>query len=152
MKAYMGGVGIAPLILNLGTIWRDITPSRFTPGERASGTYWIGGRLGPAGLDNLESIRPTALAPAGTRIPESSACSLVTILTINPSTIHPPTHSFIYRLIYSLYNDVGKRSDYMHVVSNGRIIRLVKSALAGILEWMWPNLRFKSGIFLKRLR
>lgn len=26
MKACMGGVGIAPLILNFGTIWRDITP------------------------------------------------------------------------------------------------------------------------------
>jgi len=40
----------------------------------------------------------------------------------------------------------------MHVVSNGRIIRLVNSELAGILEWMWPNLRFKIGIFLTRLR
>jgi len=142
MKACMGGVGIAPLILNLGTIWRDIMPR-----ERASGTYWIGGWLGPATLDNLESIRPTALAPAGIRIPDHSACSLITILTINPST-----HSFIYWLIYSSHNDVGKRSDYTHVVSNGWIIGLVNSALAGILEWMWPNLRFKTGIFLTRLR
>jgi hypothetical protein len=35
----------------------------------------------------------------------------------------------------------------MHVVSNGRIIGLMNSALAGILEWMWPNLRFKTGFF-----
>ena len=99
--------------------------------------------MGPAGLGNLESIRPKDLAPAGIQIPDRSACSLVTILTINPTT-----HSFIYRLIYGLHNDVGKRSDYMYVVSNGRIIGLVNSALAWILEWMWPNLRFKTGSFL----
>jgi hypothetical protein len=30
-------------------------PSRFTPGERAPGTHWIGGWVDPsAGLDNVE--------------------------------------------------------------------------------------------------
>jgi len=48
--------------------------------------------LGPTGLDNLESIRPTALARAGIQVPDHAACSLVTILTINPSNIHPPIH------------------------------------------------------------
>jgi hypothetical protein len=30
-------------------------PARFTPGERAPGTHWIGGWVGPrAGLDDVE--------------------------------------------------------------------------------------------------
>jgi hypothetical protein len=33
----------------------SFTPGRFTPGERASGTHWIGGWMGPrAGLDEVE--------------------------------------------------------------------------------------------------
>jgi hypothetical protein len=44
------------LILNLGTRWGwvvSVTPRpHFTPGERTSGTHWIGGWVGPrAGLD-----------------------------------------------------------------------------------------------------
>jgi hypothetical protein len=35
--------------------WSASRPSRFTPGERASGTHWIGGCVGPrAGLDDVE--------------------------------------------------------------------------------------------------
>jgi hypothetical protein len=35
--------------------WSASCPDRFTPGERAPGTYWIGGWVGPrAGLDDVK--------------------------------------------------------------------------------------------------
>jgi hypothetical protein len=38
--------------------WSATTHSRFTPGERASGTHWIGGWVHPrTGLDNMEKRR-----------------------------------------------------------------------------------------------
>jgi hypothetical protein len=38
-----------------GGEWSASRPGRFTPGERAPGTHWIWGWVGPrAGLDNLE--------------------------------------------------------------------------------------------------
>jgi hypothetical protein len=44
--------------LDLGTRWRWVvgfTPCRFTPGERAADTHWIGGWVGPrACLDPSE--------------------------------------------------------------------------------------------------
>jgi hypothetical protein len=34
--------------------WLGSRPGRFTPGERALGTHWIGGMMGPiAGLDDV---------------------------------------------------------------------------------------------------
>jgi hypothetical protein len=58
MKTY-GGVDVeTPCFLDLGTSSRGVvsfTPRRFTPGERALGTHWIGGWVGPrAGLDMEE--------------------------------------------------------------------------------------------------
>jgi len=55
MKTYWGG-GIAPRILNLGARWRwvvSFTPGRFTPGERAPGTHWIGRWVGPESVWTL---------------------------------------------------------------------------------------------------
>jgi hypothetical protein len=38
-----------------GGEWSASRPVRFTPGERAPGTHWIGGWLDPrAGLDDME--------------------------------------------------------------------------------------------------
>jgi hypothetical protein len=38
-----------------GGEWSASRPGRFTPGERASGTHWIGVWVGSrAGLDNME--------------------------------------------------------------------------------------------------
>jgi hypothetical protein len=38
-----------------GGEWSASLPGRFTPGERAPGTHWIGGWVGPrAGLDDVE--------------------------------------------------------------------------------------------------
>jgi hypothetical protein len=39
----------------VGGEWPASRPGRFTPGERAPGTHWIGGWLGPgAGVDDVE--------------------------------------------------------------------------------------------------
>jgi hypothetical protein len=59
-----------PTILDLGTRWRwsASRPGRFTSGESAHSTNWIGGWVGPrAGLDNVEKRK--LLAPAGNRTP-----------------------------------------------------------------------------------
>jgi hypothetical protein len=58
MKAY-GGVDVYIHVFVtsalVGGKWSASCPGRFTPGERAAGTHWIGGWVGPkAGLDGLE--------------------------------------------------------------------------------------------------
>jgi hypothetical protein len=67
MKAYRN---IHPhIFLNSALVGGELSasgPGRFTPGERASGTHWIGGWVDPrAGLDHMEKI----LDPNGTRTP-----------------------------------------------------------------------------------
>jgi hypothetical protein len=58
MKAY-GGVTSALV----GGEWSTSRPGRFTPGEGAPSTCWMGGWVGPrADLDNVEKI----LDPTGT--------------------------------------------------------------------------------------
>jgi hypothetical protein len=56
--------------------WRlvvSFTPRPFYPGERDTGTHWIGGWVGPrAGPDDVEKITD----PTGTRIPTSPSFSL----------------------------------------------------------------------------
>jgi hypothetical protein len=73
----VGSGGIAPLILDLGTRWKwvvSFTPGRFAPRERAPGTHWIGGWVGPrAGLDAV--VKRKFQAPAGTWTPDHSARS-----------------------------------------------------------------------------
>jgi hypothetical protein len=58
MKAY---VGVDIQIQNFSTsalvagVWSVSRPGRFTPGETAIGTYWIGGWVDPtAGLDGVD--------------------------------------------------------------------------------------------------
>jgi hypothetical protein len=55
MKAYEGvDVRIHVFLTSalVGDEWSPSLPGRFTPGERASGTHWIGGWMGPkTGLD-----------------------------------------------------------------------------------------------------
>jgi hypothetical protein len=39
----------------VGGEWSASHPGRFIPGERATGTHWIGGWMGPrVGLDDME--------------------------------------------------------------------------------------------------
>jgi hypothetical protein len=57
MKAYGSGC-VDPHFLDLGTggEWSTSRPGRFTLGERAPGTHWIGGWVDlRAGLDDLEN-------------------------------------------------------------------------------------------------
>jgi hypothetical protein len=58
---YWGSVGTAPRILDLDTMevsGQLHAPGRFVPRERATGTHWIGGRVGPrAGLDAEGKIK-----------------------------------------------------------------------------------------------
>jgi hypothetical protein len=53
-----GGVGVQMHILLTSTLvgeWSISCPGHFTPGERAPGTQWIGGEVGPrASLDDVE--------------------------------------------------------------------------------------------------
>jgi hypothetical protein len=58
MKAY-GGVNVEIHVLLtsalVGDEWSASRPSCFTPGERALGTHWKGGWVGPrTGLDDVE--------------------------------------------------------------------------------------------------
>jgi hypothetical protein len=51
-------------------------PDRFTPGERAPGTYWIGGWVGPrAGLDDMEKWKLLPLPGLELRPLGRPACS-----------------------------------------------------------------------------
>jgi hypothetical protein len=58
MKTY-GGVDVYIYVFLtsalVGGEWSSSRSGRFTPGERAPGTHWIGGWVGPkAGLDDME--------------------------------------------------------------------------------------------------
>jgi hypothetical protein len=58
MKTY-GGVDVQTHVFStsalVGGEWSASRPCRFTPWERAPGTHWIGGWVGPtASLDGME--------------------------------------------------------------------------------------------------
>jgi hypothetical protein len=58
MKAY-GGVYVQTHVFLTSALvrgeWSASRPDRFTPGERAPGTHWIGGWVDPrAGLDDMQ--------------------------------------------------------------------------------------------------
>jgi hypothetical protein len=58
MKAYRGVDVLIHIFFTsalVGGEWSALRPGRFTPGEKAPDTHWIGGWVGPrAGLDDLE--------------------------------------------------------------------------------------------------
>jgi hypothetical protein len=58
MKAYRGvdvWIHVSLTLALVGGEWSASGPGRFTPGERAPGTHWIGGWVGPGtGLDDTE--------------------------------------------------------------------------------------------------
>jgi hypothetical protein len=85
MKTY-GGVDVEiHVFLSLALVggeWSASRPGRFTPGERAPGTYWIGGWVGPrAALDVAEkreffTLLGLKLRPLGHPARSQSLCRL----------------------------------------------------------------------------
>jgi len=54
--------GLAPRILNYGTIWRwvaDSSPGRFTSRGSTAGTHWLGGWVGSRLGSDVEAKRKT---------------------------------------------------------------------------------------------
>jgi hypothetical protein len=76
MKAY-GEWMYRSTFFYLGTSWRwvvNFTSGRFTPGERAPGTHWIGGWVDlRAGLDDLEKSKFLTLPGLELRPPSQVA-------------------------------------------------------------------------------
>jgi hypothetical protein len=74
----MGGVDVEIHIFLTSVLaggeWSTARPGRFTPGERAPGSHWIGGWVEPrAGLDEVEKI----LDPTGDSNSDPSVVQLV---------------------------------------------------------------------------
>jgi hypothetical protein len=73
----------------LGGEWSDSHPARFTQGERAPGTHWIGGWVGPrTGLDHVEkrkffTLSGLELRPLGRRARSQSLYRLCYPWSIN---------------------------------------------------------------------
>jgi hypothetical protein len=72
-ETYCGSGVIAPRIRDLdGGEWSDSRLGHFTPRERAPGTHWIGGWVGPsAGLDAV--VKKKYRASAEIRTPDHPA-------------------------------------------------------------------------------
>jgi len=89
VKTYGGSRGIAPLVLHLNIRCNQVVgvmTGCFTAGERAPGTNWLWGWLGPQGLSWCFAITEPSLASGRTRTPEPPVHSLCTILTGVPAS------------------------------------------------------------------
>jgi hypothetical protein len=85
MKAYWGldmQIHIFLTSASVGDEWSASRPGRFIRGERAAGTHWIGGWVGPSvGLDDLEkrqflTLPGLELRPLGHLARRQSLCRL----------------------------------------------------------------------------
>jgi hypothetical protein len=79
MKTY-GGVDVQIHVFLTSTLaggeWSALRPGRFTPGERAPGTHWIGGWMGPrAGLGDVEKRKFLTMPGLELRLLGLPACS-----------------------------------------------------------------------------
>jgi hypothetical protein len=89
MKTYGN---VYPRFLDRGTSWdwSASRPSRFSPGERAPGTQWIGGWVDPrAGLDDTKKRK--FLPPPGLEL---------------RSLGRPARSQLLYRLRYPMYQSI----------------------------------------------
>jgi hypothetical protein len=88
----LGSGDIARRILNLGTRWRwlaSFTPQALYPGERAPGTHWIGGWVGPRAGLNAVAKRNNTYHYRESK-PGRPAHSSATILPELPRLLHSP--------------------------------------------------------------
>jgi hypothetical protein len=104
MKALGGYACIEPRFLDLDTSWCGQLQAQATlpPGERAPGTHWTGGWVGPrTGLDELEKIvnhtgtrnsNPFVIQPVGRRYTDWAIPVLGLVAQYSP----PPT---IYEMV-----------------------------------------------------
>jgi hypothetical protein len=67
IKAYWGNGGIAHSLISAldGGEWSASRPGRFTPRERAPGTLWIGGLVGPRAVLDAVVKRKIPSPPPG---------------------------------------------------------------------------------------
>jgi hypothetical protein len=75
MKAYWRSGGIAPRFLTPaldGDEWSASRTGRFTPGERAPGTHWIGGWVGPRAILDAVVKRKIPSPCRDSNLPSSS--------------------------------------------------------------------------------
>jgi hypothetical protein len=100
--------------------WSASRPGRFTPGERAPGTHWIGDCVGlRAGLDAMEKRK--SLVPATNQTPtlQSEACHYI---DREPPVVLIKYVLFIYLLvsnswIYDFENLCASRNDCWAFIS-----------------------------------
>jgi hypothetical protein len=102
MKAYEGVDVLTHIFLTsalVGGEWSASRPGRFIHGERAPGTYWIGGWVNPgAGLDNVEkrellTLPGLELRPLGCPAHSQSLYRLRTLHNFSfPRLFGPPPH------------------------------------------------------------
>jgi hypothetical protein len=92
MKAH-GGVDVWMHIFLtsalVGGEWSASSPGRFTPGERAPATHWVGGWVGPrAGLDDVEKRKFLTLPGLDLRATGCNGSEDVTADTIMCVTVN----------------------------------------------------------------
>jgi hypothetical protein len=111
----IGSGGITPQFLTLtldGGEWSASRPFRLTPGERASGTHWIEGRVGlRAGLDAVEERKISCPSwnrtPAVQPIAHHYTDKAILAHILNPSSLsvsyNNPVCQYVSLKTYSLY-------------------------------------------------
>jgi hypothetical protein len=113
----MGEWRYSSIILDLGTRWRWVvtfTPlSRFTTGEGAPATHWIGGWVGPrAGLDAVEKRTILYVRPLQYRLSHPDSASDSNILLLRNSV-----HIFIgVKVIFVIVVVNKKLSQFFRIV------------------------------------
>jgi hypothetical protein len=136
MKTFVGSGRTAPLVFNLGDPSVSFTlRSLYPPGEKASGTHWTGGYVGPR--TGPESVTRKLIAPIRNRSPVVQPISLVSILT-------PSLLLGLWSLFVS--NDISKRKILTP------ILLTVTYRLADIIVFhTWSSLRLNFHYKLLRI-
>jgi hypothetical protein len=98
---------LLPLALDGGQ-WSASRSDRFTSGERAPGTHWIGGWVDPrTGVDEVEKI----LDLTGT---QNSDPSVVQLVASHYTDCANPAHIYMCTVTYEIFKEVTKMKDYDH--------------------------------------
>jgi hypothetical protein len=109
MKTYGGSEGIALPFLTSIPIGGDRSASRpccFTPGDRAPGSHWIGGWVGPgAGMDAMENKNITcSCQELNLGHPARSIVAIPAEISLLPIYYQIGFKSFCFKYIYAISN------------------------------------------------